>query len=75
MTKPIRPAGRVYHTSCGRRKEEIMKIDLILPGGGAFHFERPPREPMSRERFELLFWLALALIGTEAFIRFFALMT
>lgn len=55
------------------RKEEHMRIDLRLPGGGEFHYERPPREPMSRERFMLLYWLILALIGTEAFIRYFAL--
>ena len=50
-----------------------MKLDLKLPGGGEFHFERPPRAPMSEERFQRLFWLAVLLIGSEAFIRFFAL--
>lgn len=50
-----------------------MRIDLRLPGGGEFHYERPPREPMSHERFMLLYWLILTLIGTEAFIRYFAL--
>lgn len=50
-----------------------MKIDLKLSSGGEFHYERPHREPMSHERFMMLYWLIVALIGTEAFIRYFAL--
>jgi len=49
-----------------------MKFDMTYPGG-EIHFERPPREPMSRERFMLLFWLAVLLIGTEGFLRFWML--
>lgn len=35
-----------------------MKIDLKLPSGGELHFQREPKEPMSKDRFEALCMLA-----------------
>lgn len=50
-----------------------MKIDVKLPGGGELHMERPPREPMSGTRFEMLYWLAAGVIAAEMGIRFMAM--
>ena len=52
-----------------------MIIHITLPGGGELHMERTPREPMNSERFNTLCALMALLIASEAFVRFFALLT
>lgn len=63
----------VYHTSFKLRKakeEYFLKFDCKLPGGGEIHFER---EPLSKERFEMICWLIGVIVIGSGIINLFAL--
>ncbi len=44
-----------------------MKIHLKIPGGGELYYEKPPRPPMSKERFDDIMGLVFSL-GALAFV-------
>ena len=47
-----------------------MKINLKLPGGGEFYFERPPMKP---EHFEAICWVAGIVAVLWFFVKLFSL--
>lgn len=47
-----------------------MKFDCKLPSGGEIHFER---EPLSKERFEMICWLIGVIVIGSGIIHLFAL--
>lgn len=49
-----------------------MKLDTKLPGGLEIHWEK---KPMEKERFEMICYIAFAMIAAWTFIKVISLMT